>query len=141
MPLTANPIAVTSSAAPPTRWLHLDWLRIIAFALLVPYHVGMVFVSWPYHFKHMPAVMALEPWLRLTSPWRMDLLFVVSGAATAFMLRRAGAPASHCCASGCAGCCGPWPWASGWWCRRNRGWRCGNALAMAAVTANSWACT
>ena len=90
MPLTANPIAVTSSAAPPTRWLHLDWLRIIALALLVPYHVGMVFVSWPYHFKHLPAVTALEPWLRLTSPWRMDLLFVVSGAATAFMLRRAG---------------------------------------------------
>ena len=91
MPVSVNPITVTSNTTPATRWLHLDWLRIIAFALLVPYHVGMVFVSWPYHFKHLPAVMALEPWLRLTSPWRMDLLFVVSGAATAFMLRRAGA--------------------------------------------------
>lgn len=90
MPLTASPISVNPNTPPPTRWLHLDWLRITAFALLVPYHVGMVFVSWPYHFKHLPAVTALEPWLRLTSPWRMDLLFVVSGAATAFMLRRAG---------------------------------------------------
>ena len=79
-----------TSPAPP-RWLHLDWLRIIAFGLLVPYHVGMVFVSWPYHVKIGPAVTALEPWLRLASPWRMDLLFLVSGAATAFMLQRQGA--------------------------------------------------
>jgi hypothetical protein len=29
----------------------LDWLRIGAFALLILYHIGMVFVPWDYHIK------------------------------------------------------------------------------------------
>jgi peptidoglycan/LPS O-acetylase OafA/YrhL len=76
---------------PPTaapRQFHADWLRIAAFALLVLYHVGMLYVPWPYHLKHDPVYPALEPWMRLTNPWRMSLLFVVSGLATGLMLGR-----------------------------------------------------
>ena len=69
----------------------LDWLRIGAFALLVLYHVGMFYVSWDWHVKSAHAGPALEPWMRLSSPWRLSLLFLISGAATAFMLRRDGA--------------------------------------------------
>ena len=93
---TTNP----SPASPPrdgseqARQFHLDWLRIIAFGLLVAYHVGMYYVTWDWHIKSPYASSAIEPWMRLVSPWRMDLLFVVSGAATAFMLRRNGADAS-----------------------------------------------
>ncbi len=29
----------------------MDWLRIGAFALLIVYHIGMVFVPWNYHVK------------------------------------------------------------------------------------------
>ena len=32
-----------------TRLYFLDWLRIGAFALLIVYHVGMVYVSWDFH--------------------------------------------------------------------------------------------
>jgi len=71
-----------------TRLWFLDWLRIAAFALLVPYHVGMYYVSWGWHVKSPHAGPAIEPLLQLTGPWRLDLLFLVSGAATAFMLRR-----------------------------------------------------
>jgi glucan biosynthesis protein C len=63
----------------------VDWLRIGAFALLVLYHVGMVYVPWDFHVKHQPTYAALEPLLRLTNPWRMSLLFVVSGLATGLM--------------------------------------------------------
>ncbi|MCA0243295.1 MAG: acyltransferase [Proteobacteria bacterium] len=70
------------------RLFFADWLRIIAFALLVLYHVGMVYVPWPYHVKHDPVYPALEPLMRLTNPWRMSLLFVVSGLATGLMLGR-----------------------------------------------------
>jgi glucans biosynthesis protein C len=73
------------------RQFHLDWLRILAFGLLVAYHVGMYYVSWDWHIKSPHASSAIEPWMRLVSPWRMDLLFVISGAATAFMLQRRGA--------------------------------------------------
>lgn len=74
------------------RQFHLDWLRIAAFGLLVPYHVGMYYVSWGWHIKSPQLHPALEPAMLLSSPWRMDLLFVVSGAATALMLRGGGVP-------------------------------------------------
>ena len=73
------------------RLFFLDWVRILAFAILVFYHVGMYYVTWEFHVKSPHASTVLEPWMRLSSPWRMDLLFVVSGAATSFMLLRQGA--------------------------------------------------
>ena len=67
----------------------IDWVRILAFGLLVFYHVGMYYVSWDWHVKSPHAGPALEPLMLLTSPWRMSLLFVVSGVATAFLMARA----------------------------------------------------
>lgn len=66
----------------------LDWLRVIAFGLLVIYHVGMYYVSWDWHVKSPAASIAPEPFMLLTSPWRMSLLFLISGVATAFMFER-----------------------------------------------------
>ncbi|HMC15350.1 MAG TPA: acyltransferase family protein [Albitalea sp.] len=71
----------------PTRLYFLDWLRIGAFALLIVYHVGMVYVSWDFHIKSPSAGTAIEPFMLLSSPWRMSLLFLISGAATSMMLR------------------------------------------------------
>ena len=64
----------------------LDWVRVLAFCLLVLYHVGMYYVSWDWHVKSPQASHALEPFMVLSSPWRLGLLFLVSGAATAFLL-------------------------------------------------------
>ena len=75
----------------PERLFFLDWVRILAFGLLVLYHVGMYYVSWDFHIKSPHASAAIEPLMRLSNPWRMDLLFLVSGAATSFMLLRDGA--------------------------------------------------
>ena len=72
------------------RAYFLDWLRMAAFGLLVIYHVGMYYVSWDWHVKSPFAGPGLEPWMMLSSPWRMGLLFVVSGAATSIMLQRGG---------------------------------------------------
>ena len=74
------------SAIPP-RLFFLDWLRILAFALLVVYHTGMLYVRWDYHVKSAFAGPALEPWMKLSQPWRMSLIFMIAGAATACMLR------------------------------------------------------
>ncbi len=80
-----------AAGAKPDRQIFLDWVRILAFGLLVFYHVGMYYVSWDFHIKSPYAGLSLEPLMRLSNPWRMDLLFLVSGAATSFMLLRDGA--------------------------------------------------
>lgn len=73
------------------RRYDLDWLRIAAFALLIGYHVGMLYVPWNFHVKSEyqggPGLAAL---MLLSNPWRLSLLFVISGAATAFMAHGLG---------------------------------------------------
>ncbi len=72
------------------RLTELDWVRIGAFALLILYHVGMFYVPWDWHVKSPQPVPALQDWMLLSAPWRLPLLFVVSGAATALLLQRGG---------------------------------------------------
>lgn len=71
----------------------LDWIRVGAFFLLILYHVGMFYVPWDWHVKSPRPVEALEPVMMLTSPWRLTLLFLVSGAATRFMADKMSAGA------------------------------------------------
>ena len=72
------------------RRYDLDWVRIGAFMLLILYHVGMYYVTWDFHVKSPHASPSLEPLMMLTSPWRLSLLFLVSGVATAHLLARGG---------------------------------------------------
>jgi glucan biosynthesis protein C len=67
------------------RRYDLDWIRVGAFFLLILYHVGMFYVSWDWHVKSPHPVEKLELAMFLTNPWRLTLLFLVSGAATRFM--------------------------------------------------------
>lgn len=71
-----------------TRLYFLDWVRILAFMLLVAYHVGMYYVSWDWHVKSPHASDAIEPLMMLSSPWRLGLLFLISGVASSFMLSK-----------------------------------------------------
>jgi hypothetical protein len=91
--VTTAAIAMTAPPSPeapaqPPRQVFLDWLRIAALLTLVPYHVGMYYVPWPWHVKSATIVPELAPWMMLTSPWRMSLLFLVSGAALSLALQR-----------------------------------------------------
>jgi glucan biosynthesis protein C len=72
------------------RRYDLDWVRIGAFMLLIFYHVGMYYVTWDWHVKSPHASPTLEPLMMLTQPWRLSLLFLVSGVATAYLLERPG---------------------------------------------------
>lgn len=71
------------------RRYDIDALRVFAFALLILYHVGMFYVAdWGWHVKST----WLSEWLQypmlLVNRWRMPLLFLVSGLAVNFLLRR-----------------------------------------------------
>ena len=62
-----------TAAAPIPRHYGLDWLRIGAFAILILYHIGMVFVPWGFHVQ-----LASLPWVAIpmlaSNPWRLMLL-------------------------------------------------------------------
>ena len=68
----------------------LDGLRVAAFALLIPYHVGMYYVTWDWHVKSPAASDALEPFMMMSSPWRLGLLFLIAGAACQGLMARRG---------------------------------------------------
>ena len=73
------------------RRVELDWLRIGAFALLIVFHVAMFYAPWAWEVKSpriLPATLLLVEW---SGPWRLMLLFLISGAALGFMNARQSA--------------------------------------------------
>lgn len=70
------------------RRVDLDWIRIGAFALLILYHVALFFspVEWHLNSRHPQAWIGSA--LVTTNPWRLTLLFLVSGAALRLLGRR-----------------------------------------------------
>lgn len=74
----------------PGRRYDLDWLRVIAFACLIFYHVGMGYVTWGWHVKSLHASTFLEGVMMLMNPWRLALLFFISGVAFRFASDKIG---------------------------------------------------
>lgn len=68
------------------RRYDLDWLRVIVFALLIFYHVGMFFVPWGWHIKNNVLYEALLYPMLFINQWRLAILFVISGMGTCFAL-------------------------------------------------------
>lgn len=67
------------------RQYHLDWVRVLAFAFLIFYHSALMFVDWGFHIESGHNSTFLKSILLLTSNWRLDVLFVVSGVAIGYM--------------------------------------------------------
>ncbi|MGY4395219.1 glucan biosynthesis protein C [Sphingomonas sp. UYAg733] len=64
------------------RHYGLDWLRVAAFGLLILYHIGMVFAPWDWVVKSAQTYPQLIVPMALLTPWRLPLLFAVSGYAS-----------------------------------------------------------
>jgi glucan biosynthesis protein C len=82
--MKSNDSSKIASAA--TRRYDVDWLRVIAFAILIFYHVGMFFNHWEWHIKNNELSSTIEWPMRFSSQWRMSLLFMISGAGVYFAL-------------------------------------------------------
>jgi len=66
----------------------IDALRVIAFAFLILYHVGMLYVhDWGWHIKSSYQSEGLQLPMLFMNRWRMDLIFLISGLAAAFLLK------------------------------------------------------
>lgn len=76
----------TGLPASPVRRYDLDWLRVFAFGMLIFYHVGMFYVTWGWHVKSRYSSTFIEPAMGLTNPWRLALLFFISGVAIRFAI-------------------------------------------------------
>ena len=71
------------------RRYDLDWLRVLAFLILILYHVGMFYVAdWGWHIKSANTSETLQYFMMLVNPWRMPLLFLISGAALWFASKK-----------------------------------------------------
>jgi surface polysaccharide O-acyltransferase-like enzyme len=67
---------------PPQREHHVDALRVVAFGLLILYHVAMVYVAdWHFHVKSSYTAEWLQVPMVFMNRWRMPLLFLLSGVA------------------------------------------------------------
>ncbi len=63
-------------------------LRVIAFAILILYHVGMFFVPWTYHLKNDVIYPDIRFPMLFVNQWRLPLLFVISGMGTWYGFRK-----------------------------------------------------
>ena len=72
------------------RKYHLDWLRVLAFAALIPFHVGMLYVGWFYPMKSPRLAPDVEWLLMLFTPWRLALVFLIAGVASYHLITKLG---------------------------------------------------
>ena len=79
---------VTPPASPSARRHDLDWIRVGAFGLLILYHVGLVYAPYDWHVHSAHTFEWMREAVLITNPWRLTLLFLVSGAALRFMTAR-----------------------------------------------------
>lgn len=71
------------------RRYDVDALRVLAFSILILYHVGMFYVAdWGWHIKSAYQYDWVKYPMLLVNQWRMPLLFLVSGIASRFLLSK-----------------------------------------------------
>jgi surface polysaccharide O-acyltransferase-like enzyme len=72
------------------RKIFLDWLRVAAFFILILFHIGMLYVPWNYNIKSERIFPDLEYVMLAISPWRLVLLFFISGVASHYLVAKLG---------------------------------------------------
>ncbi|HCC35252.1 MAG TPA: hypothetical protein DEQ02_06295 [Ruminococcaceae bacterium] len=73
------------------RKRYLDMLRLLCVALLIPFHVMMMYNTWG-EGQYVPGVpLPAAGWaVRLTYPWFMPLMFAVAGISARYSLQKRG---------------------------------------------------
>ncbi len=70
------------------RLYYLDWLRVFAVMLLIPYHTGMIFSNWDFHIKNDVTSTGITIINGFIDNWHMPLFFLLAGASTWFALNK-----------------------------------------------------
>ena len=69
------------------RQYFIDWIRVLAFGILIFYHAGMFFVPWRWHVKNNIIVENLTYPMLFFNQWRLSLLFFISGVGISFAFK------------------------------------------------------
>ena len=72
----------------PDRRYDIDWIRVLAFSLLILYHTGLFFVDWNWHLTNPVTSRKLEYGMQFSNHWRLSLLFLISGIGVSFALKK-----------------------------------------------------
>jgi hypothetical protein len=92
--LRESPIAMQDGAlespqpAKPTRLYFIDWVRVLAFGLLILFHCAMPFVVFAWEIKNQQQSVVLSSVILWLHQWRLPLLFFIAGAGVNFSLAR-----------------------------------------------------
>lgn len=70
------------------RKYFIDWVRVLAFFLLILFHCAMPFVVFGWEIKNKEQSFALSTVIRWLHQWRLPLLFFVSGVGIRFSLQK-----------------------------------------------------
>ena len=69
------------------RKYYIDWIRVLAFFLLIFFHCAMPFVSFGWEIKNKETSLGLSRLIFWMHQWRLPLLFFISGAGIYFSLK------------------------------------------------------
>jgi len=72
------------------RRADLDWLRVIAFGLLILYHAGLAWTGWGWHLNSTETLPWLAEIMRFTNRWRIPLIYMIAGGAVGLALAHRG---------------------------------------------------
>jgi len=70
------------------RRYDLDWLRVLAFSLLIVHHVNFFFCPWDWVVKNNIVYTWMIIPMQFMSQWRLPLLFMISGMGTYYALSK-----------------------------------------------------
>jgi hypothetical protein len=68
------------------RQYHIDWLKVFAISLLIPYHAAMLYGPAPFHVKNNDTHPAFLIFNELVGMWYAPLLFFLSGIGSWYAL-------------------------------------------------------
>lgn len=70
------------------REYYIDWIRVLAFMILIFFHCSMPFVSFNWEIKNLEHSLFLDRLIIWLHQWRLPLLFFISGVGVSFSLRK-----------------------------------------------------
>jgi hypothetical protein len=71
-----------------TRRHYIDWVRVLAFSILIFFHCAMPFVVFGWEVKNPETSISLSRFVWWLHQWRLPLLFFISGVGIYYSLKR-----------------------------------------------------
>lgn len=88
MASTTQYATIQAMITTPQRLYYIDWIRVLAFLLLIFFHSAMPFVSFGWEIKNQEHSLWLDRLIIWLHQWRLPLLFFISGVGVQFSLRK-----------------------------------------------------